>query len=109
MIDNLLNNARTHTPPGTAIRLAVARNGHNAEVTVADNGPGIPAADQEHIFERFWRADASRRRDTGGTGLGLAIVQSLVRAHGGSVALTSAPGAGTRFVISLPVADQTQS
>ena len=109
VIDNLLNNARTHTPPGTAIRLAVARNGQNAEVTVADNGPGIPAADQEHIFERFWRADASRRRDTGGTGLGLAIVQSLVRAHGGSVALTSAPGAGTRFVISLPVANHKTS
>jgi two-component system OmpR family sensor kinase len=103
VIDNLLNNARQHTPTGTRIRLAVERNGTSAEVTIADQGPGIPVADQEHIFERFWRPDASRHRNTGGTGLGLAIVQSLVNAHGGSVALESGPGPGARFTIKLPL------
>ena len=103
VIDNLLNNARMHTPGGTRIDMAVRRNGSHAEVTIADDGPGIPATDQEHIFERFWRADASRRRDTGGTGLGLAIVQSLVQAHGGTVDLASDASQGTRFTIRLPL------
>jgi two-component system OmpR family sensor kinase len=103
VIDNLLNNARLHTPAGTKIRLAVARNGTGAEVTIADEGPGIPPDAQEHIFERFWRADSSRHRNTGGTGLGLAIVQSLVNAHGGSVTLESEPGHGARFTINLPL------
>lgn len=104
IIDNLLSNARTHTPSGTTIRMAVRRDGSEAELTIADNGPGIRAEDRERVFERFWRADSSRQRNTGGTGLGLAIVQSLVLAHGGSVKLVSEPGTGAEFTIRLPIA-----
>ena len=94
VIDNLLNNARMHTPAGSRIDMSVTRNGSSAELVIADNGPGIPVDDQKLIFERFWRADRSRTRNTGGTGLGLAIVQSLVQAHGGTVRLESQPGQG---------------
>jgi two-component system OmpR family sensor kinase len=103
VIDNLLNNARTHTPAGTAITLSVHRSGKDAELIVSDTGPGIPADDQAHIFERFWRADRSRTRSTGGAGLGLAIVQSLVEAHGGTVHLESQAGKGATFTIRLPL------
>ena len=94
VIDNLLNNARMHTPAGSRIDMSVPRNGSSAELVIADNGPGIPVEDQKRVFERFWRADRSRTRNTGGTGLGLAIVQSLVQAHGGTVRLESQPGQG---------------
>jgi len=107
VIDNLLNNARTHTPAGTHIDMSVTRNGTEAELVIADNGPGIPADDQRHIFERFWRADRSRTRNTGGTGLGLAIVQSLVQAHGGTVRLESERGKGATFTIHLPLLTTT--
>ena len=103
IIDNLLANARTHTPAGTTIRMAVLRAGNNAELIISDNGPGIAAADRGKVFERFWRADASRTRNTGGSGLGLAIVRSLVEAHGGSVRLESEIGAGATFTIRLPL------
>jgi len=104
-IDNLLTNVRIHTPAGTPARVSVERNGTWAEVTVADDGPGIPSEDQPRIFERFWRGDPSRgRTSAGGAGLGLSIVDALVRAHGGAVALRSAPGEGTAFTIRLPLA-----
>ncbi len=108
VIDNLLNNARMHTPAGSRIDMSVTRNGSSAELVIADNGPGIPVDDQRHIFERFWRADRSRTRNTGGTGLGLAIVQSLVQAHGGTVRLESQPGQGATFTIHLPLLNQQQ-
>jgi len=108
VIDNLLNNARMHTPAGSRIDMSVTRNGSSAELVIADNGPGIPVDDQRHIFERFWRADRSRTRNTGGTGLGLAIVQSLVQAHGGTVRLESEPGKGATFTIHLPLLNSTQ-
>jgi signal transduction histidine kinase len=105
VIDNLLTNVRIHTPAGTPARISVHRNGEWAEVTVADSGPGIPLEDQARIFERFWRGDPSRgRRTGGGSGLGLSIVDSLVRAHGGEIAVQSAPGEGTAFTLRLPVA-----
>ncbi len=104
VVDNLLANARTHTPAGTAVRVTVAREGGEAVLTVADNGPGIAAEDQERIFERFWRADPARTRSRGGTGLGLAIVASLVEAHGGSIAIESKVGAGAAFIVRLPLA-----
>lgn len=103
IIDNLLNNARTHTPSGTPIRMAVRREGSNVELVVADSGPGIKPEDRERVFERFWRGDSSRHRTTGGTGLGLAIVRSLVQAHGGSVNVSGEPGAGATFRIRLPI------
>ena len=99
---NLVTNALTHTPAGTIVRLGLRRDGRDVVVTVADNGPGIPAADREHIFDRFYRADKARARASGGTGLGLAIVRSIAQAHGGAVAVESAPGHGTRFEVRLP-------
>ena len=103
-IDNLLANVRAHTPAGTPARVSVQRNGRWAEVTVADEGPGIPAQDQTRVFERFWRGDPARgRTSAGGAGLGLSIVDALVRAHGGAVAVNSAPGQGTAFTMRLPL------
>jgi signal transduction histidine kinase len=84
--------------------MAIRRDGKDAELTIADNGPGIKVEDSEKVFERFWRADTSRQRNTGGTGLGLAIVQSLVVAHGGTVRLISEPGSGAEFRIRIPIA-----
>ena len=103
-IDNLLANVRAHTPPGTLARVSVHRNGRWAEVTVADEGPGIPAQDQPRVFERFWRGDPARGRTAaGGAGLGLSIVDALVRAHGGAVVVNSALGQGTEFTMRLPL------
>ena len=104
-IDNLLANVRAHTPSEAPARVSVRRNATWAEVTVADEGPGIPAEEQPRIFERFWRGDPSRGRTAaGGAGLGLSIVDALVRAHGGTIAVESAPGRGAAFTIRLPLA-----
>ena len=104
VLDNLLANARTHTPPGTPVHVAVARHGGQVAVAVRDEGPGIAPADQARVFERFWRADPARVRSRGGSGLGLAIVASLVRAHGGTVDVASQPGRGATFTVRLPLA-----
>jgi two-component system OmpR family sensor kinase len=101
VLANLLANARTHTPPGTTVRTALALDGPYAELTVTDDGPGIPPDLQGEIFERFARGDSSRSRTAGSTGLGLAIVAAVVEAHGGTVAVASEPGA-TRFSVRLP-------
>lgn len=108
VIDNLLTNARTHTPGETPVHLTVRRDGNIAALIVADEGPGISLAAQERVFERFWRGDPGRSRARGGTGLGLAIVASIVAAHGGTVDLSSAPGTGTTFTIRLPLAPQSR-
>ena len=71
---------------------------------MADTGPGIPAEQQPLVFERFWRAEKSRSRQTGGSGLGLAIVRKLVEAHGGTATVASTPGQGATFTLLLPVA-----
>jgi two-component system OmpR family sensor kinase len=105
VIDNLLANVRAHTPAATPARIGVRRNGRWAEVTVGDEGPGIPAEDQARVFERFWRGDPARGRAGGGSsGLGLSIVDALVTAHGGTVAVRSAPGEGAEFKVRLPLA-----
>jgi signal transduction histidine kinase len=109
MIDNLLANAWTHTPTATPVRLSVRRRGQDAELVVADEGPGIPPEAQERVFERFWRADPGRTRQRGSTGLGLAIVASIVAAHGGTVDLASTPGRGTIFTVRLPLATPGRS
>ncbi len=114
VLANLLSNARTHTPPGTTITVHVARapavgngdgggegGGGGAELTVADDGPGIPAELQEHIWDRFARADTARSRKAGSTGLGLAIVRAVVTAHQGRLSVDSQPGK-TTFRIWLP-------
>ena len=106
VVDNLLTNAAVHTPAGTKVSLEVAVVPGAAEVRVADTGPGIPPDDRARVFDRFYRVDKarSRSRDRGGSGLGLAVAQSLVRAHGGRIELTSEPGA-TVFTVRLPVND----
>jgi two-component system OmpR family sensor kinase len=104
-IDNLLANTRAHTPPGTPVAVMVAVDGAGDELTVAvaDEGPGLAPEEATHVFERFYRAERSRARP-GGSGLGLAIVAAIAQAHGGRVAVESAPGAGATFTITLPVA-----
>ncbi|MEY4397022.1 MAG: hypothetical protein RLZZ40_778, partial [Actinomycetota bacterium] len=101
VISNLLANARTHTPAGTAVSVTASGTDSNVVIVVEDNGPGIPADIRDSLFERFVRADTSRQRATGSTGLGLAIVDGLVRAHKGTIAVESEPGT-TRFIITLP-------
>jgi len=103
VIDNLLGNVRAHTPEGTSASVTVDGDGSAAVVTVADTGPGMHADQVTHVFERFYRSDASRSRLHGGAGLGLSIVSAIVAAHGGSVTATSEPGRGTTFVVRLPV------
>ncbi|WP_369382647.1 sensor histidine kinase [Streptomyces sp. cg36] len=100
-VGNLLANARTHTPPGTEVTVALTRDGTCTRLTVSDNGPGIPEELQPEVFTRFVRADQARARSTGGTGLGLAIVRAVIGAHGGTVHVSSRPG-HTAFVLILP-------
>lgn len=102
VLGNLLANARTHTPPGTSVTVALSSDAAGgATVTVTDDGPGIPQALQPEVFERFARGDSSRSRREGSTGLGLAIVAAVVKAHRGTIEVNSSPGA-TEFVVTLP-------
>jgi two-component system OmpR family sensor kinase len=105
VVGNLVTNALTHTPPDTRVAVSVGAADDDPDVLVlrvADEGPGMDAADADRAFERFYRVDTSRTREAGGTGLGLAIVASLVAAHGGSVDLVTAPGEGATFAVRLP-------
>jgi two-component system phosphate regulon sensor histidine kinase PhoR len=103
MLNLIANAVRYGKNPGGMITISSKRRGDQIEITVADNGPGIPYEDQPHIFERFYRVRKDRARDAGGTGLGLSIVKNVTLIHGGSVAVRSTPGAGASFIISLPV------
>ncbi|PRP91308.1 Signal transduction histidine-protein kinase ArlS [Enhygromyxa salina] len=100
--ENLLDNAHRHSPLGRPVRLEVRRVGEWLELAVSDEGPGVPPQLRELVFTPFFRVDASRSRGTGGLGLGLTIVARIVEAHGGTVHLGAAPGAGARFSIRLP-------
>ncbi|MGI5194287.1 sensor histidine kinase [Streptomyces sp. CA-288835] len=106
VLDNLLSNAAVHTPAGTKVSAEVCVESGMAVVRVTDAGPGIPAADQHRVFDRFYRVDKARSRDRGGSGLGLAVARSLARAHGGTLDLTSCPGS-TTFTIRLPLGRTT--
>jgi signal transduction histidine kinase len=101
-LKNLLNNAYKYTSSGGTIRLTLLTKQRRAIVQVEDNGIGIPAEDLPHIFERFYRVDTARSRETGGFGLGLAIAQQIVRAHNGQITVESIFGKGTKFQIALP-------
>jgi two-component system OmpR family sensor kinase len=104
IVDNLLGNARAHTPPGAPVRVRVRGDNGSALIEVEDSGPGLGSDDVERVFERFYRSDSSRSRDSGGVGLGLSIVAAVARAHGGSVIAASEAGRGATFRITLPLA-----
>ena len=108
VLGNLLANARVHTPPGTPVhvRVALVEGGRRAVLEVEDEGPGLAPDVAAKVFDRFFRADASRQRGASGTGsgLGLAIVQGVAEGHGGRASVDSSPGRGSRFVVELPAA-----
>jgi signal transduction histidine kinase len=104
VLHNILENAVAHTHRGGTIKVTAHHKGKWVEVSVSDTGEGIPAEDLPHIFERFYRVDKSRTRATGGSGLGLTIAKRLVEAHGGTIAVQSKLGEGSRFSFTLPVA-----
>jgi two-component system, OmpR family, sensor kinase len=105
VLTNLMGNALRFTPPGSPIEIEVEVDGTRtmAILSVIDHGDGVPLQVREKIFQRFWRADNSRNRDTGGSGLGLAIVASIVAAHSGEVDVIETPGGGATFRVLLPL------
>jgi len=103
VIDHLLANALTHTPHGTPVEVRLGAGDRHAVLEVADRGPGLTPEQATHVFDRFYRVDVARGRETGGSGLGLAIVAALVTAHGGVVEVDAAPGAGATFRVALPL------
>ena len=101
-LSNLLSNAIRHSPDGGSIDVVLDRDERAATVSVVDHGPGIAPEHASRIFDRFYRADPSRSRDSGGTGLGLAIARSIARMHGGDVSVKSEPGKSTAFTLTIP-------
>jgi signal transduction histidine kinase len=101
---NLLTNAHEYSPPGASIRTTAALVDDEVEISVSDDGPGIPQLQLEHIFDRFTRGDAGLTQRVGGTGLGLAISKSLIELHGGTLSASSTPGLGSTFRVRLPMA-----
>ena len=99
---NLVSNAIAYSPKGSPVSISRRRRGDNIEIAVTDRGIGIAAADQERVFERFFRVDKARSRATGGTGLGLAIVKHVAANHNGTIRLWSQPGTGSTFTLSIP-------
>ena len=104
-LSNLLDNAVKYTEAGGRILVATSYSNRRIAVSVTDSGIGVPSRDLERIFERFYRVDQARSRDTGGTGLGLAIVRHVAQAHGGEVSVTSVEGQGSKFTIVFPAGD----
>ncbi|MGZ4149103.1 MAG: HAMP domain-containing sensor histidine kinase [Actinomycetota bacterium] len=103
VLDNLLDNARSHTPDGTPVHVRVApADGLQVELSVQDEGPGLTPEAADRVFERFFRGDPARSRETGGVGLGLAIVSAIVEAHGGTVSAGRGTAGGARFAVLLP-------
>ncbi len=102
VLDNLLANARVHTPPGTTVEVAAQRDASGFSIMVADDGPGFRSDDQPRAFDRFWRSTRADENPLDGAGLGLSIVRSIVEAHGGTVALDTSAAGGARFLLHLP-------
>jgi two-component system OmpR family sensor kinase len=102
VMDNLLDNVRVHTPAETPVRVTVEAGDAEVLLSVTDQGPGLSPEVADRLFERFYRGDPARSRETGGAGLGLSIVSAIVEAHGGSVTASSPDGGGARFEIRLP-------
>ena len=104
---NLIENAINYSPDRTRVSVNTTRSGNILEVVVIDQGVGISEADQSRIFERFYRVDPARSRETGGTGLGLSITKHVVGNHGGDITLWSSIGVGSTFTIRLPIAEES--
>jgi signal transduction histidine kinase len=109
VLDNLLDNAIRHSPEGSTVEVEIRRQARECECAVHDQGPGIPAEHLPHIFERFYRVDSSRNRQSGGAGLGLAISRALVVAQGGRIEAESRVGEGTTVRFFLPAGDDCRS
>jgi two-component system sensor histidine kinase SenX3 len=107
-VRNILDNAVRYTPRDGSISIAVTVEGSVARVAVSDTGEGIPTRDIDRVFERFYRVDSARSRQTGGTGLGLAIVKHVAESHGGSVSLESELGVGSTFTLRLPITPKSE-
>lgn len=108
---NLVQNAIRHTPPGGAVTIMLKEDTRGLELTVSDTGEGISEADLPHVFDRFYRGEAARTRDTRmgpGAGLGLAIARGIVEAHGGTISVQSKPGEGATFRVALPFGAATR-
>ena len=104
VIDNLLDNALRYAPAGSVVAVSVRRADDRACVSVQDAGPGLSLDEQAHVFDRFYRADRARARNSGGMGLGLSIAKVIVDAHRGRLTVESAPGRGSTFTVDLPIA-----
>jgi two-component system sensor histidine kinase SenX3 len=102
---NLVDNAIKYSGSGESVEVGARLDGERVALVVRDHGIGIPARDLERIFERFYRVDRARSRDTGGTGLGLAIVRHVAQVHGGEVTVESREGEGSTFTLYLPLAN----
>jgi two-component system, OmpR family, sensor histidine kinase SenX3 len=102
MFTNLVDNAVKYTPPGGRVEVTGGFEGSDIAIRVSDTGIGIPRASLPRIFERFYRVDKARSKETGGTGLGLSIVKHVAENHGGRVTVESAPGEGSTFTVYLP-------
>jgi two-component system sensor histidine kinase SenX3 len=100
---NLLDNAVKYSDPGSSVHVRARTDGRWVDLSVEDHGIGIPRRDLARVFERFYRVDPARSRETGGTGLGLAIVRHVVSNHAGEVRVDSQEGAGSTFTLRLPV------
>ena len=102
-LSNLVANSLRYTPAGGTVRIGVRKTAYSAtEIEVSDTGVGIGAEHLPHIFDRFYRADPARTRDTEGSGLGLAIVKTIMKQYGGTVAVLSEPGRGTTATLTFP-------
>jgi signal transduction histidine kinase len=102
VLRNLVENASNYSPEQSRIELTAETAGPQVVIHVADRGPGIPEADLTRVFERFYRVDKDRSRESGGTGLGLSIVRHLVELHGGHVQAANRPDGGAVFTVRLP-------
>ena len=105
-VGNLVANAITYSSAGSSVLVSVKPAGHSVDISVTDQGIGIPSSEIDRIFERFYRVDPARHRSTGGTGLGLSIVKHVAATHGGEVRVWSVEGQGSTFTLTLPLAEQ---
>jgi len=103
LLVNLIDNAIKHSPENSTVRIGIEVVASRTRLWVEDDGPGIPSTEHERIFDRFYRIGSELRRETQGVGLGLSIVKHIAEVHGGRVAVHSAVGEGSRFVVELPL------